>query len=629
MVIAFPYTGSLTFLVFFAWIPLLLVENDIAQHRYRSRKLFLYSYITFIIFNVGTTYWVAYASLGGAYMAFTLNALFMTLAFQLFHYSKKHLGKKIGYLSLILIWIGFEHAHFYWELSWPWLTIGNYFSITPKLVQWYNITGVEGGSLWVLGVNILGFLFLINFLKYRDKKAQYSKLGIGLVASLILPLTASLVVYYSYEEKNNPYEVVAIQPNIDPYNEKFVKPFEEQITKMMDLGVNKSTPETQLILAPETAIGQGIIEDKLPDEDFYKYILSRLEPLKGNLLIGAISYKNFIKRNSIASRPDGQGGFYEVYNTSVLIDKTVFPQFVHKSKLVLGVEKVPFTDWFPFLEQMSIDQGGASGTMGSEKEPQIYNNQGISIAPVICYESIYGEFCAAQCKKGASLICVMTNDGWWQDTPGYKQHMSFSRLRAIENRRCVARSANTGISCFINQTGDVLQQTEWWKPKAIRAQLNLNSEKTIYSMTGDLLGMICFYLGLAIIILVVITMIKNGSLFKNPFSFEGRIRRTEYGISIIFFVIGRVVSEVISIEILGNEQNIQSVNTISFISLIPLLWFLWAQGSKRCHDVGISGWWQIVPFVPIYLIFGGGEKGPNRFGNDPKKDLDSKMIFKK
>ncbi len=509
MVIAFPFTGSLTFLVFFAWIPLLLVENDIAQHRYRSGKLFIHGYITFIIFNVGTTFWVAYASPGGAYMAFTLNALFMTLAFQLFHYSKKHLGKKIGYLSLLLIWIGFEHAHFYWELSWPWLTLGNYFSITPQIVQWYNITGVEGGTLWVLVVNLLGFLLLINLLTHKNTKAIYSKLGIGLLAALILPLIASLVVYYNYQEKVNPYEVVLIQPNIDPYNEKFVTPFDEQITKIMDLGTSKSTAETQLILAPETAIGQGIIENELPEEDFYKYILGRLQSFNANLLIGAISYKSFIKPNSIASRPDGQGGFYEVYNTSVLIDKTVYPQFVHKSKLVLGVEKVPFTDWFPILEQMSIDQGGASGTMGSEKEPQIYNNKGVTIAPVICYESIYGEFCAAQCKKGASIICVMTNDGWWQDTPGYKQHMSFSRLRAIENRRCVARSANTGISCFINQRGDVLQQTEWWKPASLRAKLNLNSEVTIYSKSGDFLGMICFYLGLATIIFAMITRNKR------------------------------------------------------------------------------------------------------------------------
>ncbi len=509
MVVSFPFTGSLTFLVFIAWIPLLLVENDISQHRYRSGKLFIQSYLTFIIFNVGTTYWVSYASPGGAYMAFTLNALFMSIAFQLFHYSKKILGKKIGYLALILIWIGFEHTHFYWELSWPWLTLGNYFSIAPELVQWYSFTGVMGGSLWVLTVNILGHSLLKDLLAHRKLHVLISKSGLGFFLVLLIPITVSLVVYFNYEEKVAPYEVVLIQPNIDPYNEKFVAPFEEQITKMMDLGMNKATPQTKLILAPETAIGQGVVEQELKDEDFYKYILSRLEPVNANLLIGAISYKNFYRPNSIASRPDGQGGFYEVYNTSVLIDKNTNPAFIHKSKLVLGVEKVPFTDWFPFLEQMSIDQGGASGTMGSEKEPKVYNNKGITIAPVICYESIYGEFCAEQCKKGASLICVMTNDGWWQDTPGYKQHMSFSRLRAIENRRSVARSANTGISCFINQRGDVLQQTHWWKPEAIVATLNLNSEQTIYSKTGDLIGLMCFYMGIVTVLLSIFTRNKR------------------------------------------------------------------------------------------------------------------------
>jgi apolipoprotein N-acyltransferase len=366
-----------------------------------------------------------------------------------------------------------------------------------------------GGSLWILTVNIFGYALLQNLLSHRHIIVIFSKSGLGFFLALLIPITFSLLIYFNYEEKVAPYEVVLVQPNIDPYNEKFVAPFEEQITKIMDLGMMKVSPQTRLILAPETAIGQGVVEQELHDEDFYKYILSRLDTVNASLMIGAISYKNFTEPHSIASRPDGLGGFYEVYNTSVLIDKKTNPEFIHKSKLVLGVEKVPFTDWFPFLEQLSIDQGGASGTMGSENEPKVYSHEGITIAPVICYESIYGEFCAKQCKKGASFICVMTNDGWWQDTPGYKQHMSFSRLRAIENRRSVARSANTGISCFINQRGDVLQQTSWWQSESIVEKLNLNHAQTIYSKTGDLIGLMCFYMGLVTIALALFTRNKR------------------------------------------------------------------------------------------------------------------------
>jgi apolipoprotein N-acyltransferase len=162
--------------------------------------------------------------------------------------------------------------------------------------------------------------------------------------------------------------------------------------------------------------------------------------------------------------------------------------FYHKSKLVLGVEKLPFSDWFPFLEELSIENGGTSGTLGIADEPEVLRTDAFSFAPLICYESIYGEFNAEQCAKGAEAIVIITNDGWWRDTPGYKQHASFARLRAIENRKYVARSANTGISCFINSRGDVLQKTPWWQPAVLSGTIGLSAETTFYSRNGDLLG---------------------------------------------------------------------------------------------------------------------------------------------
>jgi len=504
LTIAFPYTGSFTFLVFIAWIPLLLVEDDISKHRYRSSKVFTHAYLSFLIFNVGTTYWVWYASPGGAYMAFTLNALLMAIAFFFFHFAKKKLGPKIGYLSFIIIWLGFEHIHFYWELSWPWLTMGNYFSITPSIVQWYSITGVLGGSLWVLLVNYIGFRLVADLWIKRKSVKSSIYLSSVYLPLLLLPITCSLIMYYNYEEVSNPYEVVVVQPNIDPYFEKFEEPVEIQLEKLMNLATENSTASTQLILAPETAIPFGFLEDNVTNLAFYKNIQSQLKPFNASFLIGAITYKYFNERHSAASRMIEHGEYYEVYNSSMHIQNSKSPEFIHKSKLVLGVEKVPFIDWFPFLEQFSIDQGGSSGTMGIENEPKIFDAKGVKIAPVVCYESIYGEFAAAQCNKGAQLIGVITNDGWWQDTPGYKQHMSFSRLRAIENRRSVARSANTGISCFINQRGDVIKQTEWWKPACIRATLNLNDKKTIFTLTGDLIGRIAFYCSVLLLLFLVL-----------------------------------------------------------------------------------------------------------------------------
>jgi apolipoprotein N-acyltransferase len=164
----------------------------------------------------------------------------------------------------------------------------------------------------------------------------------------------------------------------------------------------------------------------------------------------------------------------------------------------------------PFLEELSINNGGTSGTLGIEKEPKVLSTAKIKFAPSICYESIYGEFIGTQCKKGAQVIFIITNDGWWGNTPGYKQHMSFARLRAIENRRSIARSANTGTSCFINQKGDVIEQSTWWQPTALKQKINLNNDISFYSTFGDLLGKFLGFMSIGLLFATVFRYFKRG-----------------------------------------------------------------------------------------------------------------------
>ena len=108
-------------------------------------------------------------------------------------------------------------------------------------------------------------------------------------------------------------------------------------------------------------------------------------------------------------------------------------------------------------------------------------------------------------------------------------------------------------------------------------------------------------------------------MFHSPFSFEGRIRRTEYGLSFIIFVAARLITTLIAVGIgVGDGGDIGAAVVISYIFLIPLLWFLWAQGAKRCHDVGNNGWWQLIPFYGFYLLFADGDLEENEYGHNPK-----------
>ncbi|MDE5607059.1 MAG: apolipoprotein N-acyltransferase, partial [Bacteroidales bacterium] len=164
----------------------------------------------------------------------------------------------------------------------------------------------------------------------------------------------------------------------------------------------------------------------------------------------------------------------------------------HKSKLTPAVEIMPLVDKIGFLEKWAIDLGGIVGTLGTDAEPKVFQSvvagDTVTYADVICYESIFGDYVTGFCRRGAELLFISTNDGWWGNTPGHRQHAEYARLRAIENRREIARSANTGISGFISQRGDVLERTAYWEPAVIKHDMKTNRKLTLYSRYGDVLG---------------------------------------------------------------------------------------------------------------------------------------------
>ena len=107
-------------------------------------------------------------------------------------------------------------------------------------------------------------------------------------------------------------------------------------------------------------------------------------------------------------------------------------------------------------------------------------------------------------------------------------------------------------------------------------------------------------------------------MFKNPFSFDGRIRRTEYGLSFIIFVVARIIVALIAVSMTSNSYDNTNATGLAWLFSIPLLWFFWAQGAKRCHDVGNNGWWQLIPLYPLWLLFQDGHPGINEYGVNPK-----------
>ena len=489
LIFSFPYTGSFTPFVFIGFVPLLLLRQQFLATDKKPWKLGLWTYLSFLLWNIGTTWWVANASISGGIFAFTVNALLMTLVFGSWSFIDRKINTRYSFLLLIPIWILFEFGHHRWDLSWPWLTLGNYFSVRTDWVQWYEWTGTLGGSAWILLVNLLLFR-LYNV--YRDvaKRNQNIFTIIGIlflpivVSQILLPFATSLAV-----KKPNYLNAVVLQPNIDPYTEKFAASASNEAftDSLINLANRHVTSQTNLVIAPETALPLSFLEDKLHTFAFGQQLQEQVSKWpKVDLLIGASTVKIFDTKQSVASTPiPNTSQWYESYNSSVLLTKKEAPQYAHKSKLVPGVELVPFSAYLPFLSALAIENGGTSGTLGIEKEPKILSVDQVKLAPIICYESIYGDFVRQQVQKGAQLLCIITNDGWWGNTPGYQQHFSFARLRAIETRRWVLRSANTGTSGSIDQRGKVIKKTPYWTKASFAQTVTLRSDQTFYTKYGD------------------------------------------------------------------------------------------------------------------------------------------------
>jgi apolipoprotein N-acyltransferase len=150
---------------------------------------------------------------------------------------------------------------------------------------------------------------------------------------------------------------------------------------------------------------------------------------------------------------------------------------------------MPFPWLLKPLGDIAIDLGGTVGALGTDEHRTPFTvNDTLKIAPIICYESAYGEFVNGFIKNGANAIFIITNDGWWGNTAGHRQHMLFAVIRAIETRRSIARSANTGISCFVNQRGDISDRTDYWVPASIKHTINANDKVTMYVRFGDFIA---------------------------------------------------------------------------------------------------------------------------------------------
>ncbi|HNW52249.1 MAG TPA: apolipoprotein N-acyltransferase [Prolixibacteraceae bacterium] len=493
VLLALAWLGVSGFILLVALVPLLFVEDFFreSKFRYNSFVFWLFSLITFLVWNTLAVWWIWYATPIGAMFAILMNSFLMALVWWVAHIAGRMKGKTFGRMVLVVAWVSFEYLHYHWDVSWPWLTLGNGLANDVKFIQWYEYTGVFGGSLWILIMNVL-FAELIRMTGTSLRRKDVGILLVGLFL-LFFPVISSLAIYYSYHEKSDPVRVVIAQPNIDPYNDKFSgMSVADQLHRLLQVSDSLGDSSVDFFVGPETALHE-IWENNADDDTqivAIKQFLKDRYP-EAAFVVGASTFYRYFPGDSIPLSARSENGgqlIYDAFNSACFIEKDSSILFYHKTKLVSGVEKMPFKRQLRFLEKWIIHLGGISGTLGTPTDTVIFEKGVTRVAVPICYESGYGEYLSGFIQKGANVFFIITNDGWWRNSPGYRQHLSYSRLRAIEFRRDIARAGNTGISCFIDQRGDLLQKSKWWVKTSLSGAMNRNNRITFYARHGDYLA---------------------------------------------------------------------------------------------------------------------------------------------
>ncbi|KIA88552.1 apolipoprotein N-acyltransferase [Kaistella jeonii] len=499
-------TYGIPFFIFFALVPLLIMEHDISKFskiKKKGRVIYGLTFLTFLIWNIVTTGWLYGArnpdgshALLAVVFPVLFNAFLYSFIFQCYHWYKNAQGTYFGLVFFVAIWMVFEKLLMSWEFTWPWLNLGNAFADYPKVIQWYDTLGSTGGSFWILLINVYIFYTLRIWEAGRKRKSLIINTSV-LAIMIFLPMLISLMKYNNFDEKPiGSVNVLMLQPDLDPYNEKYSKDSLTILNDLLTLAEQNSKGQIDYYIGPETSLpGYGSISESGFEQNMLlNKIKEFLSKHPKSVFTTGISSHRFYPIESEKSKTayqTSQGIFVDSYNSAVQIIPNQKVEVYHKGKLVPGVEIFPYINILrPILGNAMINLGGTTASLATDPERKVFTNpfNNGKVAPIICYESIYGEYVTEYVKKGANFLAIMTNDSWWGETQGHEQLMAYARMRAIETHREIARAANSGISAHIDAKGDVVADTFYGDKTTLFAKVNLYDKITFYTKAGDLLS---------------------------------------------------------------------------------------------------------------------------------------------
>lgn len=491
---------SVSPVIFVAFVPLFWSIHDLNS----VKKSFLYTYLAFFVWTVGTMYWIGNARVGGrGYLvmaaAWLLIPLFQCIPMVLFFWLKKKWNSNKAWLFLPLLWISYEYLHSQWDLAFTWLHLGLGLTTSPFLIQFYKITGYLGGSMVILYFNVLIFLIVLNYKSSSVKKF--------IIAASILMVSILVINYFllpSQVESSQKAKVAYVQLSLDPYAHMDKQSVHDVINKAEQ--ATKDLPrDVDLVVFPEGFIKTSPLAPLVfnnPDRDSLIIELKRIsKKIDAPILTGFIGFKLYKPENAPPNAlPTGDGPYFAGFNGIMLVSPDQPTQIQTKRHLVPFMERVPFIEYFSFFEKFRLGLNQMMASYTKNTSVKILTYKQLRIAPFICLDALFPEDGGTFVDQRANVIAVITNDGWAGNTSGYQQNASYATNLAVSLNREVVRAASTGISKFIDVKGQSHKETGWGKKAVIMKEVYLHNNVTPYAIFGDVIGLISVVISSLIIV---------------------------------------------------------------------------------------------------------------------------------
>lgn len=493
--VLYPLTFMVPYLSILAWIVLVPLFWSIVKRT--PKDAFKLGLLSGTIANFIGTYWLVgtLTRFGGfpipvSFVFIVFLSAYAGLAYAIFAYITTKLGlfRKQGALAALLIASIWTSIEYLFPFLFPY-GIANSQANFLSLIQIYDLFGIYALSFIIVVVNVT----LLRIVKRFTLKALLP--APELILSFILLFLSISYGYFrifQVEAEINSYpklKVGMVQANFD-----FLAKTENQEKTVTDKHkeMSRDLTDVDLIIWPETAIQAWF-------DDSSNYLTVRDEmgvpDMKGKyFIVGAMSFtpKDPNTDKEVLTNDD-----IIMYNTAFLADSNgIIHGKYHKIKLLLFGEYLPFSKYFPAIKQISPASGDF--TPGDDLDLFVIEEKGVKIAPIICYEDIIPSFSRQFVDKGANLIVNITNDAWFGETIAPYQHLLISRPRAVETRRYLLRSTNTGISAIIDPVGRVVAETGNFEQTNLTGEVSLmNGSKTLYTKIGDVfpIATLVFWVG--------------------------------------------------------------------------------------------------------------------------------------